>query len=73
MLHKQGLSLYMWVEACNIVVYVQNHTPHQILQVKIREEAYFGKRPDVGHLRIFRSSIYYRVTKDAWKKLEPIT
>ena len=35
------------------------------------KEAYAGKRPDVGHFRIFGSSIYFHVTKDARKKLEP--
>jgi len=38
--------------------------------MKTPEEAYFGKRKDVGQFRIFWSSIYFLVTKDAWKKLE---
>ena len=32
-----------------------------------------GKRPDVGHFKIFGSSVYCHVTKDAWKKLEAKT
>eukprot|EP00253_Pinus_taeda_P035655 PITA_35655 len=73
MLHDQGLSLYIWVEVCNTVVYGQNCTPHQILEMKTPEEAYFRKRPHVGHFKIFGSSIYCHITKDAWKKLEPTT
>ena len=38
--------------------------------MKTPEEAYSGKRPDVGHFRIFGSSVYCHVTKDARKKLE---
>jgi len=34
--------------------------------------AFSGKRPNVGHFRIFGSSVYCHVTKDAWKKLESI-
>ena len=34
-------------------------------------EAFSEKRPDVSHFRIFGSSFYCHVTKDAWKKLEP--
>ena len=34
-------------------------------------DAFSGKRPDVSHLRIFGSSFYCHVTKDARKKLEP--
>ena len=41
--------------------------------MKKPEEALFDKRPDVGHFRIFGSSIYCHVTKDAQKKLEPET
>jgi len=39
--------------------------------MKTPEEAYSGKRLDVGHFMIFRSSVYCHVTKDAQKKLEP--
>ena len=35
------------------------------------EEAYFGKKPDLSHLRIFGANVYIHVTKDARKKLEP--
>ena len=41
--------------------------------MKTLEESFSGKRPDVGHFRIFGSSVYFHVTKDAWKKLEPTT
>lgn len=38
--------------------------------MKTPKEDYSDKRPDVGHFRIFGSSVYCHVTKDAWKKLE---
>ena len=41
--------------------------------MKKPEEAFFGKRPDVGHFRIFGSSVYFHVTKDARNKLELTT
>jgi hypothetical protein len=31
MLHDQGLPLFLWVEACNTVVYLQNRSPHRVL------------------------------------------
>lgn len=40
--------------------------------MKTLEEAFFGKRPDVSHFKIFGSSVFFHVTKDARKKLEPI-
>ena len=53
------------------MVYIQNHIPHRILEMKTQEEAYSHKRPNVGHFRIFGSSVYFHVTKDEWKKIEP--
>lgn len=73
MLHEQGLPLHLWDEALNTMVYLQNRSPHRILGMKTPEEAFFGKRPDVGHFRIFGSSVYFHVTKDARKKLELTT
>ena len=35
------------------------------------KEAFTGKKPDVSHFKIFGSSIYVHVTKNARKKLEP--
>jgi len=40
--------------------------------MKKTNEAFSSKRPDVGHFKIFGSLVYLHVTKDAWKKLEPI-
>ena len=73
MLHDQGLPLHLWPEACNTMVYVQNRSPHQVLDMKTPEHTYSSKRPDVRHFRIFGSSVYYHVTKDTWKNLEPTT
>jgi len=38
--------------------------------MKIPEEAFSGKRSNVGHFRIFGLLAYFHVTKDARKKLE---
>ena len=34
------------------------------------EEDFTGKKPNISHLKIFGSSVYIHVTKDARKKLE---
>eukprot|EP00253_Pinus_taeda_P006501 PITA_06501 len=69
-LHDQGLPLHLWAKECNTAVYVHNPSAHQILEMKTREEAYSSKRPNVGHFRIFGSSVYFHVMKDARKKVE---
>eukprot|EP00253_Pinus_taeda_P035273 PITA_35273 len=55
MLHDQGLSKFLWAEAANTAVYVQNRCPHQALDSKTAEEMFIGKKPDVSHFRIFGS------------------
>ena len=72
MLHDQGLPMHLWVEACNTVVYVQNHCPHRVLGMSTLEEYFNGKKPDVSHFTIFGSSVYVYVTKNARKKPELI-
>ena len=69
-LHDQGLPIHL-CEACNIAVYVQNHCPHRVLGMSTPKEAFFGKKPDISHLKIFGSPVYIHVMKDAKKKLEP--
>ena len=50
---------------------VQNCSPHRILGMSKPEEDFSGKKPDVSYFKIFGSSVYVHVTKDARKKLEP--
>ena len=71
MLHDQGLPIHFWAEACNTAVYVQNCCPHRVLGMSTPEEAFYGKKPDISHLKIFGSPVYIHVMKDAKKKLEP--
>ena len=70
MLHDQDLLLHLWAEACNAVVYLCNRSPHQILGMSTPKEDFSGKKLDTVHFRIFGSSFYSHVTKDAWKNLE---
>ena len=61
MLHDQRLLKFLWAEAVNIAVYVQNRCPHQALGSKTPEEIFTGKKPNVSHFRIFGSPVYFRV------------
>jgi hypothetical protein len=71
MLHDQDLPMMLWAEACNTAVYVQNRSPHKILENKTPEEAFTGVKPEMGHLRIFGCSVYIHVPKAKRTKLEP--
>ena len=54
------------------MVYVKNRYPHRVLGMSTPEEAFTGKKPDVSHFKIFGSSVYVHVTKDARNNLDPI-
>ena len=73
MMHDQGLSMHLWAEACNTVVYVQNRCPHRVLGMSTPKEAFTSKKPNISHLKIFGSPIYIHVTKDARNNLELTT
>ena len=45
MLHDQDLPIHLGVEAARTTVYVQNHTPHRVLESKTPKEVFFGKEP----------------------------
>jgi hypothetical protein len=71
MLHDQDLPLEFWAEACNMTIYVQNRSPHRILEDKTPEEEFTGVRPEIGNLRIFGCPVYIHVPKEKRMKLEP--
>ena len=62
--------MHLWAEACNTAIFVQSRCPHRILGMSTPEEAFIGKKTEVSHFKIFGSSVYVHVTKDAGKKME---
>ena len=71
MLHDQDIPMHLWAEATRTMVYVQNHTPHRVLENKTPEEVFFGKKPEVSHLRIFDYPMYIHILKEKRTKLDP--
>ena len=67
----QDLPKCLWVEATGTTVYIQNRCPHAILEDKTPEEAFSGKKPEVGHLRVFGCPVYIHVPKDKQTKMKP--
>jgi transposase InsO family protein len=53
MLHDQDLPMFMWEEACNTTIYIQNKSPHRVLWSKTPEEDFTGRKPEIGHLHGF--------------------
>jgi hypothetical protein len=70
-MNDHNLSMFIWGEAAMTTVYIQNISPHRTLNNMTLEEAFYGKKPSVEHLRIFGFPFYIHVPKDKRKKLEP--
>ena len=71
MLHDQDLPMHLWVEAARTAVYAPNRTLHRVLENKTPKEVFSGKKPEVGHLRIFGCSVYIHIPKEKRMKLDP--
>jgi hypothetical protein len=71
MMCDQDLPSSLWAEATNTAVYIQNRSPHVILGEKTPEEAFTGENPEVGHLRIFRCSVFIHIPKEKRTKMDP--
>jgi hypothetical protein len=63
MIHDQDLPMHLWAEATRTTVYVHNILSHSALGFKTSEEMFFGKKPEVSHLKIFGCSVFVHVPK----------
>ena len=63
--------MHLSVESTRKMVYVQNRTPHRVLDNKTLEEAFLGEKPEVIHLRIFGFPVYIHIPKEKMTKLDP--
>jgi hypothetical protein len=71
MLHASGLPLSLWGEVAHTACYLKNRMLTRGLASGITPfEAFTGKEPKVGHLRIFGSACYMHVPKQLRKKLD---
>jgi hypothetical protein len=52
-------------------IYVQNHSPHQILKNITPKEAFTKVKREIRHFRIFGCPVYLHVPKEKRSKLEP--
>ena len=71
MLADSRLSHKFWAEALSTAAYLINRRPTKSLDGKTPFEAWYGKKPNVSHLRVFGCTAYIHVPKDERKKLDP--
>ena len=56
-----GVNEYLWAEAVNTAAYIRNRRPIRQLENRTPYEVWFGRKPNVNHLKIFGS---YAVSLD---------
>ena len=61
MLYDQDMPKFLWVEACNTAVYVQNGIPQNDLGEITPRSVFTGSKPEVRHFRIFGNAEYCHV------------
>ena len=71
MLHDQDLPMHLWEKATRTTMYVQNRTPHRVLDNKTPEETFSEKKPKVSHIKIFACPMYIYIPKEKRTKLDP--
>jgi hypothetical protein len=71
MINDQDLPIFLWTEACNMIVYVQNRSPHKVLEDKTPEEAFFGVKSEIDQFLILSCPVYIHVPAEKRAKLEP--
>jgi len=70
MLYGQDLPIFLWEEAYNMKMYIQNKNPHRASEKNTLEGVFRGKKTKVSHLRIFGSVAYCHVPDDKRSKLD---
>lgn len=70
MLSGCKMSQVFWAEALSTAVCIRNRCPTKAVQGKTPYEALTGKKPKVGHLRVFGCAAYFHIAKDERHKLD---
>ncbi|KAM1470398.1 hypothetical protein ACFX11_041122 [Malus domestica] len=70
MLHDKSMPYFLWAEAVHTAVYILNRSPTKALNNLTPFEAYSGRKPGVGHLKVFGSVCYVHIPSEIRQKLD---
>jgi GAG-pre-integrase domain len=73
MLHDAGLPLFLWPLALQHAIYLRNRSPIERLGFTTPIERITNRKPDLSHLRIFGSTVYYHIPKQKRVQSEHFT
>jgi len=74
MLSHAGLPNSYWADAIATAVYIKNRTSTSAFKAKKKKmtpyEKWYGKRPNVGHLRVFGCRAFAHIPDEYRRKLD---
>ena len=70
LLKRKNLSQNFWAEAVSCAVYLINRSPTKILKNHTPHEAWYGKKPNVHHLKVFGCVAYSHIPDAMRSKLD---
>ena len=62
---EKSMPKFYWAEAIWTVVYIQNRIGEKVSA----HELYFGRKPNLRHVRVFGSIAYVHVPDEKWRKV----
>lgn len=71
MIHSKGLQTRLWAEAVATAAQIMNLVPNRKETEKTPHELWYGKKPDVSHLRVFGCPAYAHVPREKRRKMDP--
>ena len=72
MMHDQNMHTTIWAKASNTSVYIQNRSPHAILENITPKEVFSENKLDLSHLWFFGCPVNIHIPKEKRTKLEPL-
>ena len=68
MLTHAGLPNGYWAEAVSTAAYIRNRVATSALPEKTPFEMWYGKKPEVSHLRVFGCIAYAHAKDENWTR-----
>ena len=62
-----GLPYSLWAEAASTATYIYNRLPNAPLKGKSPHELWYGRKPDLSHLKVF-SCVAYALVPEAKRR-----
>ena len=71
MMSEKHMPKSYWAEVANTAIYVMNWCTTSGVHEVMPHEKYYGRKPDLSHIRIFGTIAYVHIPNKKRQKLDP--